>query len=80
MLKTLWRGWLVVARTIGHVQSFIILSLVYFVVMAPFAVVVRLFSDPLDAKEADSWQRLPAGDESMASLNSMRLQSWKGTA
>lgn len=80
MLRALWRAWLVLARRIGRFQSLLILSFVYFVVIAPFALVVRLFSDPLGLRTARSWHWLPLGDESMASLDAMRLQSWGGAA
>jgi hypothetical protein len=80
MLRALWRAWRVVARKIGQVQSFVILSLVYFVFIAPFAMGVRLFADPLGLREARSWQGVPPGGEAMSSLSSMRLQSWGGRA
>jgi 8-oxo-dGTP pyrophosphatase MutT (NUDIX family) len=80
MLRALWRAWLVVARKIGQVQSFIILGLVYFVFIAPFGAAVRLCSDPLGLREARSWQWVPPGDEARSSLSAMRLQSWGGGA
>lgn len=80
MLRALWRAWLIVGRKIGEFQSFLILSLIYFVVIAPFAVAVRLFSDSLGLREARSWHWFPPGTGSMAGLDSMRLQSWGRTA
>ena len=74
MLKTLWRGWLVVARAIGSVQSRIIMTVVYFVVIGPFALAVRLFSDPLSLKTAASWHWLPRGGATTPSLESVRQQ------
>ena len=76
MLKNLWRGWLVVARKIGRFQSQLILTLFYFIVMMPFALAVRLFSDPLGLRETPSWRRLSRGRGSAASLDAMRAQSW----
>jgi hypothetical protein len=73
MFRALWRGWLVVARKIGQVQSFLILSLVYFLVIAPFALAVRHFVDPLRLRVAPSWRWLPRGEESW-SLSCMRQQ------
>lgn len=75
MLKALWRGWLVVARTIGHVQSRLILILVYFVAIAPFALAVRLFSDPLALRRGPAWHWLPADRRPMSDLGSVRQQS-----
>ena len=74
MFKTLWRGWLVVSRKIGYFQSQLLLALIYFVVIAPFALAVRLFSDPLRLRGAPSWRWLPREDLSASSLNSVRQQ------
>jgi hypothetical protein len=73
MFRALWRGWLVVARKIGQVQSFLILSLVYFLVMVPFALAVRHVLDPLGLRVATSWRWLSRGEESRT-LSFMRQQ------
>jgi hypothetical protein len=59
MLKALWRKWLVVAHAIGRVNSHIIMMLVYFVFMTPFAMAVRWFADPLRLRAEPGWQPLP---------------------
>ncbi len=74
MLKALWRGWLVVAKKIGEFQSRVILSLVYIVVIAPFALAVRLFSDPLGLRSAPSWHWLSRDSQSSPNLDSVRQQ------
>jgi saxitoxin biosynthesis operon SxtJ-like protein len=66
MLKALWRKWLVVAHAIGRVNSHIIMMLVYFVFMTPFALVVRYFTDPLRLRAEPGWQPLPVSTESPA--------------
>ena len=73
MLKAFWRRWLIVAKKIGHVQSQVILTLIYFVVLAPFALAVRLFLDPMDLRGTRSW-RWPQGGHSTPSLDSVRQQ------
>jgi hypothetical protein len=47
LLRKLWSHWLVLARKIGQFQSRIILTLFYFVLVTPFALITRLFTDPL---------------------------------
>lgn len=47
MFRDLWNRWLVLAQKIGKFQSRVILTLVYFVVVLPFGLGVRLFGDPL---------------------------------
>jgi hypothetical protein len=64
MLTRLWKTWLFVAKKIGHLQSWALLALVYFVVMAPFALALRLFSDPLCLRGSRCWHSLPANDAS----------------
>ena len=49
-MKSLWEWWKRVARKIGNVQGRAILTLFYFVVLAPFALAVRFMSDPLAVK------------------------------
>ena len=56
-LKILWKRWKVIGRKIGDFQARLILSLFYFVVLAPFAMGVKFFSDPLLLKSTRGWQR-----------------------
>jgi len=49
-MKRGWRGWQRVARMIGDVQARLLLTVFYFVVLGPFAVVLRWRSDPLAIK------------------------------
>jgi Saxitoxin biosynthesis operon protein SxtJ len=43
-------GWLAVAHVIGNFQARVLLSAFYFLVVPPFAVVVRLARDPLQLR------------------------------
>jgi hypothetical protein len=54
-LKKLWARWKVVAHKIGEFQSRLILSLFYYVVLAPFALGLKVFSDPLQLKRFHGW-------------------------
>jgi hypothetical protein len=49
-LKGLWEGWKGFAREMGNYQSRILLTFFYFVAVAPFGLLVRLFGDPLRVK------------------------------
>lgn len=42
-----WERWKVVAHAIGNFQARLVLCLVYFVVVPPFALIAKLFMDPL---------------------------------
>jgi hypothetical protein len=49
-LKELWAGWKRIARKIGDFQARVLLTIFYFVLLAPFALVMRRTSDPLAVK------------------------------
>ncbi len=49
-LRELWAAWKRVARKIGDFQARVLLTIFYFVLLAPFALIVRRTSDPLALK------------------------------
>ena len=74
-LKGLWQRWSEFSKRMGAFQSRILLSLVFFLLVSPFALAVRVFSDPLGLKprpEGSYW--LPK-KEDVADLESYRRQS-----
>ena len=52
-----WKGWKAVAHKIGNFQARLILILFYFIILAPFALIVRK-SDPLGMRKNSrhGWQ------------------------
>jgi hypothetical protein len=50
-LKRLWAGWTRLAHKIGNFQARVLLTVLYAVLVFPFGVIVRLFSDPLRIKK-----------------------------
>jgi hypothetical protein len=64
--KRLWRGWQRVAHAFGDVLSRVVTTLMYLVGVTPFAIGVRLFSDPLELKPRPSrWTPLPPQPSSL---------------
>jgi len=53
-LKHLWEAWKVLARKIGTFQARVLLTVLYGVLVLPFGLAVRLFSDPLRTKKPPS--------------------------
>ncbi len=49
-MKKLWEWWKRVAKKVGDFQARVILTIFYFIVLGPFALAVRLGSDPLAIK------------------------------
>lgn len=50
IFKRQWQSWNDFSKRMGAFQSRIILSLFFFVLVSPFAIAVRMFSDPLRLK------------------------------
>lgn len=59
-LRAAWLRWQAIAEAISHVQAKLLISFLYLFVIAPFAIGVRVFSDPLETKRADGsrWRPL----------------------
>jgi len=49
-LKHIWEGWKYIAQKIGNFQARLLLTIVYFILVLPFGLAVRWFSDPLRIK------------------------------
>jgi len=67
VLRDLWNRWLVLAKKIGKFQSRVVLTVVYFVIVLPFGLGVRLFADPLrirrrSAQEHSNWSARQTSD------------------
>ena len=56
-----WRRWLKIAETFGNLQMILILSLVYWTMLAFVALPYKLFADPMAHRTAHrmSWVRRP---------------------
>lgn len=65
-LQAAWQWWKAVAHKIGDVQARIILTAFYFLIVGPFALVIRFWSDPLrlNSKNATGWIRRSEDDGS----------------
>ena len=57
VLKRAWEAWKSFGRRLGDFQARLILSIFYFVIIAPFSLLVRFFTDPLSLKRetAKGW-------------------------
>jgi len=60
-----WEGWKVIAHAIGNFQARLLLSVFYFVIVPPFALIIRTAKDPLGLRpvSGDSvWVDRPVPD------------------
>jgi hypothetical protein len=60
-VKSAWKAWKRIARKIGNFQARVLLTLLYAIVVLPFGVAVRFFSDPLRIKRRpEAWVERPS--------------------
>jgi hypothetical protein len=50
MLKRAWQVWKKIAHAVGNFQARVLLTIFYAVLVFPFGIMARLFSDPLRIK------------------------------
>lgn len=73
-LKKAWEGWKKIAHRIGRFQTMLLLSLFYFLVIAPLGSLFRLFGwDPLETKgfksgKQSSWRKIDSKSHQLESL------------
>lgn len=61
MLKRAWQTWKRFAKALGTFQARVLLTIFYALLVLPFGVLVRLFSDPLRIKcRPDQWLEHPS--------------------
>jgi hypothetical protein len=61
ILSRLWHGWKRVGRKVGDFQARVLLTVFYFVLLAPFAAMVRWNADPLGLKRPGGWHPVTPG-------------------
>jgi len=74
VLKNLWRGWTRIVRRIARWQTIILVTIFYFLALAPLGAVMRLFGwDPLrtslfSSRQSTNWGAVPDGKPGLESL------------
>lgn len=62
-LRKLWKGWKAIAHRIGKVQTFLLMTLFYILILGPIAVVLRVLGKrPLQYRNKDTqtyWHSKP---------------------
>ncbi len=68
MLARLWARWKVFAQKVGDFQARLILTLLYFLILGPMGLFVRVLRDPLRTKhgpQTSVWVPRPAENDSL---------------
>ena len=73
-MRSLWEWWKRVGVRIGEIQARVLLTLFYVVVLAPFALLLRLGSDPLAIKPHTPRGWRPSGNGAGATLEQATKQ------
>ncbi len=74
VLGRIWTGWKRFAHAFGRFQTAVILTITYFVVLAPVGLLFRVFGwDPLEGSararnKSSNWKKLPEGRPDPQSL------------
>ncbi len=66
--RALLRAWKSLAHKIANFQARLLLSLFYFVALTPFALRVKIFSDPLQLKRHAGWMARGRAEADPASM------------
>jgi hypothetical protein len=72
MIKKIWSLWKSFAQKVGNFQARIILSILYFLIVTPIGLFIRLFRDPLRLKERSNSYWLPVEDQTIDLDNTKR--------
>lgn len=72
--KRLWTRWSSFAAVMGNVQARIIMGFFYFIVVTPFGLIARIFSDPLVIKNQPSLSNWAAKEASDTTIQSAQEQ------
>lgn len=73
MLARVWAKWKPLAQRIGDFQARVILTVLYILLLGPFALFLRLLKDPLRIKRTPGSLWIPKSSEP-ASLETARRQ------
>ena len=74
MVRRLWERWKTIAQKIGTFQSRVLLIVFYFLILPPFGLGVRLFSDPLRLRRQHHSQWLGKERQTITSWEQARRQ------
>ena len=74
LVKKLWQSWADFSRRMGNFQTRIVLSLFFFIVVSPFALAVKSFSDPLRLKYRNNDSHWLLKTETEADLEQFKRQ------
>ena len=73
-LRQAWKAWREIAAYIGDFQARLLLTIFYFTVLAPFGLLVRLFSDPLRVRNLETDSGWTKRETREADLEAARRQ------
>ena len=73
-MKEFWKVWKEIASYIGDFQARLLLTIFYFTILAPFGLLVRLFSDPLRVRYLETYSGWTRRESRETDLEAARRQ------
>jgi hypothetical protein len=74
LLGQAWKRWRAIAQVIGDFQARILLTVFYFIIVTPGALIVRAFFDPLQIKRSHGASMWTPHTTTQPSLDDARRQ------
>ncbi|MBN2239642.1 MAG: hypothetical protein JW712_07700 [Dehalococcoidales bacterium] len=74
LFKNIWKAWMGFSKRIGHFQNRVFIALFFLTLAAPVALLVRLFSDPLNIKNKSESSHWTATKENLVEMEDFRRQ------
>jgi hypothetical protein len=73
-LKNIWNKWYTFSQKAGNFQTRVIISFFYFLIVAPFGLLVRVSADPLKTRRVSASSFWMPKESSDSDLESVRRQ------
>lgn len=70
-MRNIWKKWTVVAEKVGNFQIAVIFSLLYFVILTPVGILVRIYGDFFNIKEEPRWHKF---EDTTSNLTKLKKQ------
>lgn len=69
MIKKIWNIWKKITEKIGNFQATIIFSLLFYILITPLGIIIKLFTDFFAEKTKPSWKKISDNTSSLKKLS-----------
>jgi len=68
-MKKYWEKWKCFAKKVGNLQTTIIFSVLYFLIITPLGLIIGIFSDNLNINNLPSWKKFNGNEKDIKELH-----------